>query len=157
MKPFYTIGYLRSRAVANEEGCLIWQGSKTTNGYAYVGPNQMGTRTVHVLMWMHMHGEKTPGLTLDHLCRNRDCINPEHLELVTHAENCRRGVARCAKLTECHRGHPFVEGNFYLVGGRRVCKACNTIRLREYRHSKRPKVVIGTLFGEVDGLDEGDR
>ena len=142
--PFYTQAYLRSRAVAIEGDCLIWQGAKTTNGYGYVGPNQMGTRTVHVLMWMHTHGERPPGTEFDHLCRNRDCINPEHLEAVSHAENVRRGTARCAKLTECKRGHPFVEGSYYFYDGKRRCKVCQSERHRAYRERRAERWSLST-------------
>ncbi len=77
--------------VDKKTGCWLWQGSKTSMGYGNLRANSQ-----YVLAHRYMYElvkEKIPdGLTLDHLCRNKLCINPAHLEPVTHAENCRRGV-----------------------------------------------------------------
>ena len=149
---FYTIDKLRSRCVIDENDCWVWQGAKS-HGYGTVGRNQTGSTNVHKVMYILHYGKYSGDVQLDHLCRNRACCNPDHLELVTHLENMRRGVSRCEKLTECHRGHPFVDGSYYVTGGRRVCKQCNTIRLREYRQlksrSKLPENLL-TLFAPIN-------
>jgi HNH endonuclease len=76
------------------------------------------------------------GLQLDHLCRNRRCVNPDHLEPVTNRENVLRGTsifAREAALTHCLRGHPFDEENTYLPArGGRQCRACRRATSHEY-------------------------
>jgi len=138
MAMFYTIAYLRARCTANEGGCWVWQGA-LAHGYGIVGPNQTGSTNVHKVMYILTYGKWEGDLTLDHLCRNRACCNPEHLELVTHLENCRRGIARCAKLTECKRGHPFVEGSYYIIQGKRICKECNSDKCRRYQDRRKAK------------------
>lgn len=61
------------------------------------------------------------GLEIDHLCFNRRCVKPEHLEPVSHQENSRR---RSARLTACKWGHAFDEANTYYRNGKRNCRAC---------------------------------
>lgn len=73
--------------------CLIWQGSLNDRGYGMSSSG--GRRLAHKVQWETVHGPVPDGLELDHLCRQRDCVNPAHLEPVTHAENMRRSsVAR---------------------------------------------------------------
>lgn len=73
--------------------CLIWQGSLNDRGYGMSSSG--GWRLAHKVQWETVHGPVPDGLELDHLCRQRDCVNPAHLEPVTHAENMRRSsVAR---------------------------------------------------------------
>ena len=79
-----------------ETPCWIWLGSKTWNGYGqgkYRGKQILG----HVFWYERLVGPVPEGKALDHLCRQRDCCNPEHVEPVTYAENARRG--RATKLT----------------------------------------------------------
>lgn len=83
-------------------GCWVWHGETTSNGYGLVesGNRREGTRVrrvVHRVEWERLHGPVPDGQVLDHLCRERLCCNPAHLELVTHVENVRRGVG--TKLT----------------------------------------------------------
>lgn len=133
---FYTVEYLRARCEDNEKGCWLWQGA-LAHGYGIVGRNQTGSTNVHKVIYILTHGLVPDGMELDHLCRNRACCNPEHLEPVTHLENMARGVSRCEKLTECLQGHPFVEGSYYATkNGKRVCKQCQSVRHREYRERR---------------------
>ena len=81
------------------------------------------------------------GKELDHLCRNRKCVNPKHLESVTHRENILRGetiMAENARKTHCWRGHPLSGKNLKLKpNGHRQCRACAAMRSRGYKLAKR--------------------
>lgn len=73
-------------------GCWLWNGAHSPPGYAVLGSRIGGTPLAHRLMYMELIGPIPDGLTLDHLCRERGCVNPYHLEPVTLAENISRGV-----------------------------------------------------------------
>lgn len=71
--------------------CWIWQGFKDSRaGYAVIGINGR-PRKVHQISYKRFHGEVPAGKEIDHVCGNRACVNPDHLEAVSHTENCRRG------------------------------------------------------------------
>lgn len=87
-------------------------------------------RKAHRITFESMVGPVPDGMQLDHLCRNRACCNPAHLEPVTCRDNLLRGdthAARNASKTHCHRGHPFDDDNTYHRGGRRICRACRRL------------------------------
>lgn len=103
------------------------------------GITKIGGKTtrIHRAVYEHFVGRIPPGLTLDHLCRNRACCNPAHLEPVSVGENVLRGVghtARNAAKTHCDNGHEFTPENTYVYGaGWRQCLACNRARKRARR------------------------
>src|SRR4051812_43428872 len=81
---------------SDRDGCWLWAGAKNDRGYPQVG-HEGRTVYAHRLYYTLLVGAIPPGLDLDHLCRKRSCVNPQHLEPVTHAENVRRGAT--TKLT----------------------------------------------------------
>lgn len=103
--------------------CLEMHGSGP-NGYKRATVHGK-TDYAHRIMWQIWNSQKIPkGLEIDHTCRNKACINPHHLELVTHAENMRRTVN---KKTHCLHGHEFTDANTYwkVKGKRRACRKCH--------------------------------
>ena len=115
----------------DENGCWIWQGSPTTHGYGRFGVR--GRRYLaHVWIYTQVRGAVPSNKELDHLCRVQMCVNPDHLEAVTHLVNSRRGSKTTA--TVCAKGHPMTDANTYIrPSGRRYCRTCHRDRERGRR------------------------
>jgi hypothetical protein len=124
-------------------GCWLWLGCVDRAGY---GQARVGGKTVpaHVAMWRATHGEHGAE-DLDHTCRVRHCVNPAHLEPVTHRENMRRGNGFAginARKTHCKRGHEFTPENTLPHGnGNRNCRTC--ARIRSAAFQTRRSIAIG--------------
>lgn len=120
-------------------GCWIWMGS-ATNGGRYGKLDVAGKPVLaHRYSYELLVGKIPPALEIDHKCRVRFCVNPHHLEAVTHHVNVLRGRAGepYATRTECPHGHLYDEANTRIYDGRRHCRACARQVARERRAAAR--------------------
>ena len=125
-------------------GCWLWTGCLSKAGYGQMSVHGK-LNYAHRISYEVFIGPIPLGLHIDHKCRVRACINPRHLEPVTHAENVRRGDAgkvtglRGKAMTHCKNGHEFTEKNTYInIGtGDRVCRTCRMLLMRERRKSRK--------------------
>lgn len=126
-------------------GCWLWTLKPHWTGYGKF--KARGKRQVlpHRYAYELLVGPIPAGLTLDHLCRTPLCLNPDHLEPVTMAENIRRGTspsAQNARRTHCKRGHPLSGENLHIrpSDGGRVCLSCSRENQRRWRAANPEKV-----------------
>ena len=121
--------------VDKSSDCWIWTAARYPSGYGVFVVKHGVLRPAHRIAYLLTHGAIPDGLELDHLCRNRLCVNPDHLEPVTHQVNCLRGEspsANHARRTSCVNGHPFDERNTHIrPDGSRKCRACDRILHRK--------------------------
>lgn len=123
-------------------GCWAWIGSRATGGYGSIwrdGRNVHAHRAVYELLV----GPIPDGLHIDHLCRNRNCVNPDHLEPVTLVENILRGegiMALNARKTHCMHGHPFTEENtHWRARDGKLWRSCRTCEQASWDRQKAKK------------------
>ena len=119
---------MRKQWTYSEDGCWLWSGYVQKSGYASYTKMVDGKRPLaHRFTYEALVGPIPEGMVLDHLCRNRACVNPSHLEPVSMQENILRGegfAATNAQKTHCKHGHPFDDENTWVYRGLRHCRTC---------------------------------
>lgn len=121
-----------------EDGCWEWTANNTRGGYGNFMPANGVARSAHRYSYEISIGPIPAGLDLDHLCRNRCCVNPDHLEPVTRSENLKRAYAARGLKTHCAQGHPFDDENtFQRSQGGRGCRTCRNKASREKKREYR--------------------
>ena len=120
--------------------CWEWLGCKLWNGYGRI-TRKYKQILAHRYAYEKVRGAIPAGSVIDHLCRNRGCVNPFHLEAVSQKENVNRGEtgSHNSSKTHCSKGHEFTSENTWTNNktNQRQCKECNRTRMREYQRSKR--------------------
>lgn len=137
-----------AKVVIHPNSCWMFQGCQDPSGYGRISRSKKeGPVAVHRYMYELVFGQVPSGLELDHICHkkgectvparlcpHRRCVNPWHLEPVTHTENTRRGNAGSLPKQFCIRGHSLAQGVAAVdSNGRRQCRLCNALRARNYR------------------------
>lgn len=135
---------IKRLSVPDELGCWVWQ-SKVSNGYGQievregVGRSTRRRVSAHRTSYETFTGPIPAGLHIDHLCRNKLCVNPAHLEPVTSRVNTLRGAtlpaANRAK-THCVNGHEFAGENLRMSAGVRRCRTCERANKQRYRERR---------------------
>lgn len=152
-KSFAAVARFYAKIEFADSGCWLWRGAVTKNsGYGqfsvcFSRPRHVVHNGAHRLAFLLWKGPIPEGLAIDHLCRVRNCVNPEHLEAVTPRENTLRGntpAAANAHKTHCKRGHPLTTNNldpWFLRRRLRACIECKRIRGRISDRKRRPRRV----------------
>jgi hypothetical protein len=125
--------YVRENSLVDPlTGCWLWSRNISPSGYGLSGLTKAPCRSsrAHRLAYEVFRGLIPTGLQLDHLCRVRRCVNPDHLEIVTARENTHRSAlclaAVNARKTHCPQGHPYSGNNRTInINGDRICQACS--------------------------------
>lgn len=151
--------------VQRVDRCWIWMGyiyRRSGYGYWLVGKRRI---MVHRVAYQLAKGPIPDGLTIDHLCRNRACVNPDHLEPVTDVVNVMRGFgppANNARKTHCINGHEYTQENTRLWmqknnRTRRSCRECSKERMRRIRAQDAGGMVLGVRTVCKNGHQTGGK
>lgn len=127
------------KRVKKTDNCWVWDGYISKYGYGRVKVNYK-FKHVHRAVYEMLVSPIQDGLVLDHLCRNRACCNPSHLEPVTVKENILRGIGLASinsKKTCCKYGHPYDADNTYILKNKRYCKICERAKTKRLRSQKK--------------------
>ncbi len=139
MQASFTGRLLRYSNVDLVTGCWIWSGVRLPSGYGVISRGVGRRMYAHRAMYEYFKGPIPSGHEIDHRCRNKSCVNPEHLEAVIRRVNTQRYWAqRWTEETHCAAGHAYAEHGrvwFDRKRGRqqRICRICQCVWHREYR------------------------
>ena len=120
------------------EGCWVSTYSTQSAGYAQIGWAENGRTSMvlaHRASWTHVNGPIPAGYTIDHLCKEKRCVNPVHMRILSNFENGRRTAGREWPIGECINGHP--NSMLEKSGARWVCRPCHAKYHREWARAKR--------------------
>jgi hypothetical protein len=130
------------KVIVSPSGCWCWTAARVPTGYGQFWDGER-LQLSHRVSFTVLTGPVPEGLQLDHLCRNRGCCNPAHLEPVTCSVNVLRGtgprnnVARCKRITHCPKGHEYTPENTRVRGNWRGCWTCHRIQSRGGTYHRR--------------------
>ena len=149
--------------IKKTETCWLWEGQKNVNGYGKIG---IGSRTDKTNRMVYAHrlsyeiyvGPIPEYLTINHICKVRNCVNPSHLEAITLIENLKKadlgkntGLKQRSK-THCPSSHEYDKRNVRIArDGSRKCKPCQTKRSREWYQKKRMELILRPMQEEITG------
>jgi HNH endonuclease len=146
MKTLHERFWAKVESTGGPQACWLWTGAKLPKGYGVIRRGQRGAGYIyaHRVSYELRNGSIPAGLSIDHLCRNTSCVNPDHLEAVPIKVNLLRGEslsAQYARRTHCKAGHPLNHGLFSKGHSFRRCKVCVANYMRQYRlaHPRRPE------------------
>lgn len=133
-----------ARIVVGPSGCWEWLGARMPNGYGYIFMGVLGRQYVHRFSVKWSGREIPKGMQVDHLCRNRGCANPLHLDVVTPKVNSHRGGspwAMKARKQVCPQGHRYTpENTITKKNGCRTCKTCAYAGVRRWKQRQQAVV-----------------
>ena len=135
--------WIQDKISIDVNNCWNWTANKTSAGYGKLWGDM-----AHRLSYQAYTGPIGKGLDIDHLCRNRGCVNPEHLEPVTRKENLSRGIGislqkkAAAAKASCKNGHLLTSENTYIrpSDGIRQCRKCKSASTARYQQANRDKI-----------------